>query len=299
MSVYTTEVRYICEFEAGCTESHGYSDIDEIIEKSWDKIFKTTWPIFNEEYRKTLCTKILQHYYTREICAETVGLWKYWLNVKMNEIMPYYNQLYKSAQIEFDPFNEINFTREITEDSLQNKNGDNLQKGSSSNTNDSQFDTSRTYTNDVSREINSIETQDQTNTTQTDSGGKNLHSDTPQGSIQNIAENGYLTDATLTDNSTSSTNTADSTKNTSGTETEKSTEKTIGGDSTHENSISENSDSNVYTEALKGAKSILEKYHGKNSSTSYSKLIDEYRQTILNIDLEIILSLSDLFMNIY
>ena len=299
MSIYTTEVRYICEFEAGCVESRGYSDIDEIIDKSWDKIFKTTWPIFDEGYRKALCTKILQHYYTREICAETVGLWKYWLNVKMNEIMPYYNQLYKSAQMEFDPFNEIDFTREIVEDSTQNKNGDNSRKGSSSNTSDSQFDTSRTSTNDVSRETNSDETQTQTSTTQTDSNGKNLHSDTPQGSIQNVTENGYLTDATLTNDSTNSTTTTDTSRNTSGIETEKSTENTNVNDNRHESGTTENSDSGVYREAVNGAKNILEKYRGKNSSTSYSKLIEEYRQTILNIDLEVILSLTDLFMNIY
>ena len=33
MSVYTTEVRYICEYEAGLIESTGYNDIDDIIEK--------------------------------------------------------------------------------------------------------------------------------------------------------------------------------------------------------------------------------------------------------------------------
>lgn len=71
MSVYTTEVRYICEYEAGLIESTGYNDIDIVVEKSWDKIFKK-FPIFDEAYRKTLCTKILMHYYTREISAETL-----------------------------------------------------------------------------------------------------------------------------------------------------------------------------------------------------------------------------------
>lgn len=55
------------------------------------------YPIFDEDYRKELQKKILLKYYTREICEETFGLWKLRLNSKMNEIMPYYNQLYSET----------------------------------------------------------------------------------------------------------------------------------------------------------------------------------------------------------
>lgn len=106
MSVYTTEVRYICEVEAGMTQDSGYNDIDDVLDKSWNKIFKQ-FPIFDESYRETLCKKILNHYYTREIGAETVALWKFWLNQKMCEIMPYYNKLYLSEQLKYDPLHEI------------------------------------------------------------------------------------------------------------------------------------------------------------------------------------------------
>ena len=70
------------------------------------------YPIFDENYRETLDTKILKHYYTREIGFETVGLWKFKLNTKMNEIMDYYNQLYESALLEFNPFDNTNLLRD-------------------------------------------------------------------------------------------------------------------------------------------------------------------------------------------
>ena len=110
MSKYTTEVRFICEHSAGLSESVGYSSIETVLDASRQKVFDFDYPIIDEAYRATLEKKILKHYYTREICCETVGLWKLFLNCKMNEIMPYYNQLYKSALIEFNPLYDVDLT---------------------------------------------------------------------------------------------------------------------------------------------------------------------------------------------
>ena len=110
MSKYTTEVRFICETAAGYTESVDYDLVEETIQKAIPKVFNFDFPIFDESYRNVLCTKILKHYYTREICEETVGLWKLRLNTRLNEIMPYYNQLYKSELLEFNPFYDVDIT---------------------------------------------------------------------------------------------------------------------------------------------------------------------------------------------
>lgn len=103
MSKYTTEVRYICENYASLRESVGYNSVAEVLEKSWNKVFDFSFPIFDETYRKPLCKKILKHFYTREICEETVGLWKLRLDARMNEIMPYFNKLYDSELIAIEP----------------------------------------------------------------------------------------------------------------------------------------------------------------------------------------------------
>ena len=103
MSKYTTEVRYICENYANPSESKGYNSVQSILDDSWDKVFDFDFPIFDENYREPLCKKILKHFYTREICEETVGLWKLRLDDRMNEIMPYYNKLYESELISIEP----------------------------------------------------------------------------------------------------------------------------------------------------------------------------------------------------
>ena len=97
MSKYTTEVRYICEHFSGLSESVGYDDVEQVIKNCLPKVFDFNFPIFDESYRTVLETKILRHYYTREIGLDTVGLWKLKLNTKLNEIMPYYNQRYESC----------------------------------------------------------------------------------------------------------------------------------------------------------------------------------------------------------
>ena len=107
MSKYTTEVRYICEKAAGYDESKGYADVDEIINDSVSNIFSFNFPIFDESYRNVICSKILKHYYTREIGFETVGLWKLKLDTKLNEIMPFYNKLYESELLKFNPLYDV------------------------------------------------------------------------------------------------------------------------------------------------------------------------------------------------
>ena len=322
MSVYTTEVRYICEYEAGLLESAGYNDIDAVIEKSWDKIFKK-FPIFDETYRKTLCTKILNHYYTREIGAETVSLWKFWLNQKMNEIMPYYNKLYLTEQIKFDPLHEIDFTRTINETHESGKNGDettnttNAKSANESTTNAEHIETTSSNISKTSSELSrqntdtNSTTSSETTTLDTSGDKQNLHSDTPQGSIKDIATNGYLTDATLT----TDTGNSFTESNKSVTENKSSTEKTTGIDennatttatgnnnSTTNSTLSDSMNgktSSLYNETNNESRKYTEQITGKNSSVSYSKMLEEYRTTLLNIDMDIILELRDLFLNIY
>lgn len=130
MSKYTTEVRFICENSAGLSESEGADNVDSILDKCWNKVFNFDFPIFDENYRQVLCRKILKHYYTREIAHETVGRWKLALNTKLNEIMPYYNQLYKSELLEFNPFYDVDLTRSREGSGTSNRTSKNTETNS-------------------------------------------------------------------------------------------------------------------------------------------------------------------------
>ena len=68
--------------------------IKALIDNNFDFGLKD-YPIFDEDYREHLNDMILKHYYMAEIGFETANLFKQYLNNKMEEIMPYYNTLYK------------------------------------------------------------------------------------------------------------------------------------------------------------------------------------------------------------
>ena len=242
MSKYTTELRFICESKAGLSNSVGFNQIDDVISNSWNKIFDN-FPIFDESYRSVLCSKILKHYYTREISAETVGLWQLWLNTRMGEIMPYYNKLYESALLEFDPFKDTNYSR--------NHGG--------------------TFTGDTVRNGRSEIDVDNSVTSNGTSNSKNLFSDTPQGAITNIENESYLTNATLIKDTDTNTTTTDGNSTTQNTE----------------------------TTGITNTDNWIETIVGKQSTVSYSKLLQEFRDTFLNIDVMIINDLGDLFMNLW
>ena len=91
-----------------------------------DKMFATInfiAPIFDENYRVPLEIKIIRHFYTREIGEETFGLWQLRLCDRLNVIMPYYNQLYKSELIKFNPMYDVDLTteHERANDGVMNK----------------------------------------------------------------------------------------------------------------------------------------------------------------------------------
>lgn len=81
-----------------------------------------SYPIFDESYRETLNNNILMHYYENEIGFETAGLFKVYLNQKMFEIMPYYNELYKVQKkiLENDVTNNVNLTETFKRDTSTN-----------------------------------------------------------------------------------------------------------------------------------------------------------------------------------
>ena len=110
ISKYTTELRYICEEYANLDKSEGFNSIPLIIARSWEKVFDFPFEVFDQNYRQVLCKKIIMHYYTREIGFETVGLWKLKMQTKLNEIMPYYNKLYETTLLEYDPLIDADYT---------------------------------------------------------------------------------------------------------------------------------------------------------------------------------------------
>jgi hypothetical protein len=88
-----------------------------------------SYPLFDNAYRDGLNRKIIDHYILREIGVETPQMFRFAMRRKMNEIMPYWNQMYKSTVIEFDPLSTFDLAtiRDATDDSVADTTTENLQ----------------------------------------------------------------------------------------------------------------------------------------------------------------------------
>lgn len=73
------------------------------------------YPIWDEDHRPKLEKKIVDHYAMRQIGFETFGRFKHELNTRMREIMPYYVELYKTTQFDYNPIENYSMTEEFTE----------------------------------------------------------------------------------------------------------------------------------------------------------------------------------------
>lgn len=152
--------------------AHYTITIKTLIKNNFD-FQMTSYPIFDENYRNTLNDKILNHYYENEIGFETAPLFRFYLNNKLNEIMPKYNILY-------------NAQKELIENNLLFNNTNVTESLTGSNT---------TQTATTSNSTNN---------------SKNLFQDTPQGTISSTDINNqtWATNLNLTNNSISDTNNA-------------------------------------------------------------------------------------------
>lgn len=316
MSTYTTELRYILESYAGLDSSTEYPSIDTVISKARKKLFSFNYPIFDEKYREHLESLICLHYYKREIGFETVGLFKLYLEQKMREIMPFYNQLYKSELLEFNPFYDVDITRDHklkhnAEENSVNKSLNNSDSKESFNSNTTGKSNDNTNQGVSSRDEskrnskNNSSAKNSSNASST-SNNKQRYSDTPQGSISDLEKDKYLTNATINDASVKDTSNATSSDESTSTDENTSTHTSnTGTETTHEETNNNTSTktntltNNLTDNANKNSNSLddyLEHVKGKQGSTSYASLLKEYRETFLNIDLQVIDELNTLFM---
>lgn len=72
------------------------------------------YPIFDESHREVLNRKILNHFNNREICMESLSMWRLALTRKLDEIMPLYNQQYEISAINFNQLETVRISNANT-----------------------------------------------------------------------------------------------------------------------------------------------------------------------------------------
>lgn len=123
-------------------------------------------PIHNQLYgyiptREELNQKILNHYRFYEIGSETVERFLFNIEMTMNEIMPYYNQLYKSVDI-MNNIDDIFGNLDVVESFEQETSGNSTSSSSNSNSNEiTSSNETNTDMNTSSRSVSSKTPQSQ------------------------------------------------------------------------------------------------------------------------------------------
>jgi len=359
MSKYTTELRFICETEAGKTESVGLSKVDEVISAALPHIFDFDFPIFDENYRTTLETKIIRHYYTREIGLETYGLWKLKLQTKLNEIMPYYNKLYQSELYTYNPLYDVDMTtthvgRKTGENTnIDSRTSERSNSGTSKNVEDEtntlhdkskitgnkdiKTDGTEAGTNKAVTSGNrDVENKgSETNTGRTKSSATrdyqrdDAYSDTPQGTLNNVRNLNYLTNArNIVDTEMTNENGDTTGATASENKQTENNQQTVDGSNSSVSSSKQNETNQQTTENDKtglvqrnnertdnfnetdknhgtniGSSKSTEDYvlhvMGKSAGANYARMIKDFRDNLLNIDMDIIRDLNELFMLVW
>lgn len=244
----------------------------------------STYPLYvkksTEEYipsyiptREELNNAILNYYKYREIGFETFGRFLFELETALNEIMPYYNQLYFSTDQDYDLLFNVDYTREISRNREDTNQDTSI--GSGTNQSSSNNQTSATDSSTTSATSNNY--------------NKSVSSSTPQGSLSITASN--IDNVTYADevkwnhdNGTQSGSSQGSSSSTSAT--------------TNTGSVSNRLDSNGgHTED----ESTTERVKGNYGQMSYQTLLGQYRDLILNVTQQIINDerIAELFMMIY
>lgn len=260
MSRYTTKIIDLVKY---------YNNYDDIpissqIENSLPYIFNFNYPIWSETYRRTLEKKIILRYFNKEIGLETIALWQIYLEERLNSIMPYYNELYKTVSKDYDWLSDINLkeTFEGNKKVIENVKDNFIGDGSITATN--------TNNSNVNEEVSGNNTKTQ----------KSLKSDLPQATLNGLDYGSEsIEDESLDNRLDNRTSTA--TQN----DTSSSSNNTNSNNTKDLNSNVDDLYSRIKT--------------GLTGNRTLTELNMQYRDSLINIDNMIVNELKDLFMMIY
>ena len=272
-------------------------ELGELIENGFE-LFNFEYPSYYKGAEKLAFEqKIIDHYYFRQIGQETPARFRHYLKCKMREIMPYYIQRYESVALmesgiesgEIKPLENYSMIEEGTTEDQSNTTstgrGETSSTGRGETSSTVRGETSSTGSGQTTMSGNGEVSNSKNNTVK--------FSNTPQNNIANL--DNYLTEATVTTESESSNSSETKTGTQSETNTGTQSETNTGTQS--ETNTGAHSESN--TEETKGNGKHKLTRHGNIGVTTYAQMLEGYRESFINVDMEIIEELNCLFLGVY
>lgn len=154
MATYTIELRRVCEIYGRDEVESWFKDYDinEFLLPEQIEVLNKVPNIWSKD---RLATKIVDHYFMREIGFETPALFRHYAKVTMQEIMEEKLPLIYTTALSYDPLVNVDFT-----ETFKRKANENAENNLKSNNNGSSTSSSSNSSN-----------------------GLNVNSDTPQGQL--------------------------------------------------------------------------------------------------------------------
>ena len=285
MSSYTIELRNYIEsfsqYEKGLS-------IKEKIEVGRPNLFDFDYPMFDENYQKIFETHFIRKFYMREIGFETEGQFKFQLETWLNINMPYFNNLFESELIEYDPLSnsmmdvthnlkkdkEQNDTRDINQ--ISNTSGNTTDTATGESTSNTKTNTSGNVTNDdFNRRLESDNPDSRLILTTKDGEGVIEYANKINENKANKKENSNVNSTGTTGNNTKSS-----------------------GNSTTNSNSNANQDESLNSK-INEIEDYVQHRHGKVGAQTYPEMIKKYRESFLRIENLIFNEMQELFMLVY
>ncbi len=216
-----------------------------------DKLHLSTdyYPIYDENHRAELNEKIVRHYALREIGQETAQQFIFYLGMTMAEIMPYFNERYRTLDMEYNPLESVDMTTDSESGSESQSSGKASSTQDSTSSSSSKSDNASTTTS------------------------KSFDSDVPQtGVVGDFARYASHANESQADSSGTASSSQDSASHTT---------------------------AHSATDYQHDASNSKGKSHVIGRSQSAMSLVQEYRNAIINVDMEIVRSLEPCFMQLW
>ena len=89
--------------------------LQQIVKSNID-IFDFDYPIHREDFRKEFEQLFIDYFFLEEIAHETVAQFKHRLKTKLNLIMPYYNEIYKTLEMDLNIVESVDVVETYTKE---------------------------------------------------------------------------------------------------------------------------------------------------------------------------------------
>lgn len=262
--------------------------------------------------RDELNQRLINHYKYREIGFETIGRFLDELNMTMCEIMPHYNELYKTIEIMAElpsPFDNVDVTetyqeKRSTESQAQANSESSSNSTAESNTTATDTNTSTTSTTNTE---SALTTESESLTESGTTTNKSVKADTPQSELSIAAKNidtvNYASEVVWNkdekNGSNNKTNEIESEKE-SATNTSSSSSGSSTAESLSTNTGSTNSEGSTSSTEVQETEHTYTK-KGNQGVNTYAHDMNEFRTSIIDVTNQIIndIRIAELFMNIF